>query len=462
MEIKRYIDLEFENMLASLDRLIRIPSVGGEPEAEAPFGKAPLLALEEVLNIASEMGFYVQNYENRVGIIDFNKQDFPAIGILCHTDVVPAGNHWIHEPYRAPLDGENIYGRGTIDDKGPLISVLYAMKYLKEFYQKRLCNIRLIVGTDEERGSQDLAYYREREKLPEIVFTPDASYPVINTEKGRAVASFTKRIPSSSTQKKILSAAGGGAVNAVPDLAEAVVLGYPREELERAKAACPQEIQYHFTFQEDGTCKIIASGKSAHASLPEGGENAVTGLIFFLSILDPAWRDLSTLCPHGETNGKSLGIACSDLVSGALTFSFDVFTYMESYFIGTFDIRFPLCQTEENLETLLKSAFSAKGFSLENYHASSPHHTDADSLLVRTLLSVYEEGTGQKGEALAIGGGTYAHGIPGAAAFGPELPGADNHMHAEDEFISISNFKLNTELICRAISELNSALFPCN
>ena len=91
MEIKRYIDLEFENMLASLDRLIRIPSVGGEPEAEAPFGKAPLLALEEVLNIASEMGFYVQNYENRVGIIDFNKQDFPAIGILCHTDVVPAG-----------------------------------------------------------------------------------------------------------------------------------------------------------------------------------------------------------------------------------------------------------------------------------------------------------------------------------------------------------------------------------
>ncbi|MFR1519390.1 MAG: Sapep family Mn(2+)-dependent dipeptidase, partial [Clostridia bacterium] len=289
MEIKKYIDLEFEKMLDSLDRLIRIPSIGGGAEGDAPFGKAALKALEEVLNIAASMGFSVRNFENRVGIIDLFAGTEPAIGILCHADVVPAGGNWIHDPYRATLDGENIYGRGAIDDKGPLISVLYAMKYLKEHCPRTKHNVRLIVGTDEERGSQDLAYYREREKLPPIVFTPDANYPVINTEKGRAVVSFGKQIVSSFSNKKILSASGGAAVNAVPERASAVVSGFTMEDFRRAEADSPSGIRYDFTMREDGISEISACGKSAHASLPETGANAVTGLISFLSHLDPAW-----------------------------------------------------------------------------------------------------------------------------------------------------------------------------
>ena len=456
MEIKKYIDEEFDNMLRALDRLIRIPSIGGEPGPDAPFGEAARQALEEVLHIASEMGFSVSHYKNMVGIIDFYEEGFPDIGILCHADVVPAGGNWIHDPYRATLDGDNIYGRGAIDDKGPLVSVLYAMQYLKTFGNPAH-NIRLIVGTDEERGSQDLAQYRESQKLPQIVFTPDANYPVINTEKGRAVVSFTKTFVPSAARRKILSAAGGTAVNAVPDKAEALVCGVSAEELSAA-AKSPRGIRYTYQRQDDGTFRVFAFGKSAHASLPESGRNAVTGLIAFLSYLDPAWEDVAALCPHGESDGKALGIASSDSVSGALTLSFDKFSYQDPAFTGTFDIRFPLCQSAERLEAFLKKAFSDKAFSLAGCHVSAPHHTDADSLLVRTLLGAYEETTGLKGEALAIGGGTYAHGIPGAAAFGPELPGADNHMHAAEEFISVSNFKLNTELIYQALSRLDGAL----
>ena len=43
---------------------------------------------------------------------------------------------------------------------------------------------------------------------------------------------------------------------------------------------------------------------------------------------------------------------------------------------------------------------------LDVYKRQSP-----DSFLVKTLLDVYEEHTGKKGECIAIGGGTYVHGI---------------------------------------------------
>ena len=135
-----------------------------------------------------------------------------------------------------------------------------------------------------------------------------------------------------------------------------------------------------------------------------------------------------------------------------------MFSYREEHFTGTFDIRFPICISGSELQVRLENALRERGLTLDTYHASEPHHTSADSLLVRTLLRVYEAGTGMPGAALAIGGGTYAHGIPGAAAFGPELPGTDNHMHAENEFISEENFRLTTELICEAVTALDEEI----
>lgn len=458
MEIRDFIDREFGGMLECLDRLIRIPSVRSSAEADAPFGKETRRVLEEVLKAASEMGFAIRNYENQMGIVDLCGGLEPAIGILCHADVVPAGAGWIHAPYRATLDGDKIYGRGAIDDKGPLVSVLYAMKYLKDFCPPLRHGVRLLIGTDEECGSQDLSSYRQQEPLPPIVFTPDAGYPVINTEKGRAVASFLKTLRPSAPGKIVESASGGGAVNAVPDRAEALVSGFSAEELYAAAARSPAGIRYDFTPESGGRYRILAAGKSAHASAPGTGENAVTGLIALLSLIEPDWKEIAALFPHGETDGTSLGISCADSVSGALTASFDVLSYRAPDFVGTFDIRFPLGQTDAALLQLLRKTLDAGGFALEGYHASEPHHTPPDSLLVRTLLSVYEEASGKPAKALATGGGTYAHGIPGAVAFGPEVPGDDNHMHAADEFIRVSDFKLNTELMIRAVSRLDEAL----
>ena len=157
MNIKEYIKLNFNGMTETLDRLIRIPSVRGEAKPGAPFGEAPLAVLQEVLRIASEMGFYIRNYDNRLAVVDLYGQQDAAIGILCHADVVAAGTNWAYDPFRATRDDGKIYGRGAIDDKGPLVSALYALKYLKEQHDPLKHNVRLIVGTDEECGSEDLA-----------------------------------------------------------------------------------------------------------------------------------------------------------------------------------------------------------------------------------------------------------------------------------------------------------------
>ena len=456
MDIRKYIDLHFTEMIGVLDQIIRIPSVKGVAEDGAPFGKAPLKALEKVLQIASGMGFTVRNCDNRVGEIDFYKDKEAKLGILCHADVVPAGNNWKHEPYRATVDGDSIYGRGAIDDKGPIVAVLYAMKYLLDENVALHNNVRMIVGTDEECGSEDLSYYKQHAKLPSAVFTPDASYPVINTEKGRAVGTFTALLSGTN----VISAESGAAVNAVPDKAFAVVKGVDYSKLSAIGAKCPIGITYDFTAIKDNCIQICASGKSAHASLPEGGENAITGLIAFLSYLEPGsvWDKAVSLFPHKETDGRSLGIACKDKISGPLTISLDILSLQNNRLSGTFDIRYPVCCTGQIIEDTLSRVFETHGMTLCGFSASAPHHTNADSPFVRTLLDVYEETTGFKGEAIAIGGGTYAHGIPGGVGFGPEFPNMDYHMHAEDEFIKIEHLKLTTEMICKAIQKLDVIL----
>ncbi|MBE7057563.1 MAG: M20 family metallopeptidase [Ruminococcaceae bacterium] len=456
MNFDTFINNEMHNMIDSLDRLVSIPSVGGIHDSEAPFGKEALSALKEVEKIATEMGLCAHIYHNRVAVIDLYPAPFPTVGILTHADVVPAGNGWTYEPFKVTKNGENLYGRGVIDNKGPIVSTLYAMKYAKEYLSLNN-NFRLIVGSDEERGSSDLSYYMANQKLPEYVFTPDANYPVINTEKGRATGNFTKKI-TYTTDKKVLSATGGTVINAVPDRAYATVCGYELHELYMASDACSAPVKYEFIEKADNITEITVYGTSAHASLPENGENALTALCELFSKLDYRWENIYNACPHNDVYAKAIKADCEDEISGKLTFSFDLLEFDGENFKGTFDVRFPVCLTVQELRQKLTDGLNRFGLNLEDYSAVPPHHTNSDSLLVKALLEAYEAVTGKPGKPLAVGGGTYAHGIPGAVAFGPEFNEIDNKIHGADEFISLEHFKINTSMIYNAMLKLDEQI----
>ncbi|MBV6552662.1 M20/M25/M40 family metallo-hydrolase, partial [Acinetobacter soli] len=71
----------------------------------------------------------------------------------------------------------HLYGRGILDNKGPIISCLYGMKLLKELGHQPKKNLRIIFGTDEESGMSDVPHYLAAEQPPVFGFTPDCKYP---------------------------------------------------------------------------------------------------------------------------------------------------------------------------------------------------------------------------------------------------------------------------------------------
>ena len=216
-----------------------------------------------------------------------------------------------------------------------------------------------------------------------------------------------------------------------------------------------------FTFaHENGVTVIRAKGEASHAAYPEGGNNAITGLISLLCALPladggckDALHDLNALIPHGDCKGRALGIAQQEPIAGPLTVAFSLLEVTETGLEGFFDSRVPLCATEENCLNVAKAAFEGKGFTFEAVQGA-PHHVPASSPFIKTLLTRYEEYTGLKGECLSTGGGTYVHDIPGGVAFGCTLPGFDTHLHGADERVRVSDLMLSAKLFAHVILDL--------
>ena len=462
MQIKcsRFIENHFSEMVRDLARLVAIPSVKGEPQEGKPFGEGPAAALECMLELAKGYGFHTKNHDGYVGTIDINPELPTTLGILCHLDVVPAGKSgWKTLPFSLYISDGKMYGRGVIDNKGPAIAVLYAMRAIKESGVPLTQNVRFIVGTDEESGSSDIAYYKKKEALPPRVFTPDAEYPVINIEKGRVRGEFSTYSGFAVGNRSILSAAGGTVFNAVPESAYAIVCGFPEEELRTASLAFPK-LGFEFTKEADGCTKITAKGVSAHASQPKRGVNAVTGLCAYLGSLTTddetarSFSRVSSAFPFGDNNGAGLGVAESDEESGALTAVFSILEYRDGVINGKFDCRFPVSDTAENLRQKYVSCFAKFGIRVTDTQCVEGHKVDADTDFVKTLLHIYGKTASGIAKPIAIGGGTYVHDIEGGVAFGAEFPGEVNNMHGANECFSLASFKKNTCIFTEAIEEL--------
>lgn len=455
-KLSKYLEDHASEMIAVLSKLVAIPSVKGEPEEGMPYGKENARVLDTMLTMAENYGFTVTNHENYVGTIDFDAAKETTLGVLCHLDVVPEGTGWTNPPYTLTLKGGKLYGRGSADDKGPAVAVLFAMRALRECGYKLTRNVRMIVGCDEECGSSDIAYYRKKEKLPPYVFTPDASYPVINLEKGHIFADVAADKTYVGGEKTIHSAKGGIATNAVPEKAYATLRGFSKAEIMEAAKMLPAGVTVNVVEKGD-ISELTVNGVAAHASNPYGGKNAVTALFRLLGALDTAderakfFKNLTNVLVYGEGDGSSLGLKVSDEKSGALTFVFSVFNFENGKFTGKYDIRFPICENCASVRTKCEKALATVGLSITEFKGKEPHYVDENSDFVQALLSVYTEMTHKPGYCIAIGGGTYVHEIPGGVAFGAEFQGEDAHIHGADEFISLENLITNAKIFAEAI-----------
>lgn len=447
-QIHEYITAHKDDMTEFLSRLISYKSVMGEPAENMPFGKGCAEVLGEFLSECGKFGFKTKNIDNYAAHADMNDLP-PSLGILCHLDVVPEGTGWTSDPYKAEIRGDKIFGRGAIDDKGPAAAALFAMKCVRELDIPLKKGVRIIVGCNEENGSEDMEYYLRHEKFPEMLVTPDGNYPVINIEKGMLRCEIT----DTDFSENIISLHGGSVINAVPELCEAVVKNTSADKV-NGIARGIDNIKIYAEDKNDCTY-IRAEGVCAHASTPEQGVNAVTAMLTLLGRLFGGKAEaLSALFPYGETDGNSAGVKCSDEKSGGLTLVLSVINAENGTLKAYCDSRFPVSKTLDEISSALCKNLADKGFSAKIVLGSEPHYVDSDSDFVKSLLAVYEDVTGEKGECIAIGGGTYVHDTENGVAFGAEFPGEDNHMHGADEFIKISSLLLNAEIYANMIASV--------
>lgn len=462
--VNEYIHDKNDEMVRALAGLVRIPSVKDDPKPGMPYGEAVDRALQYTLSLSEKLGFSPINLDGHMGLVDYGEGD-ETLGIMAHLDVVPAGAGWKHDPFSAHIENGRMYGRGTTDDKGAVISALYALAAVKERGLPLRRKVRVMLGCDEESGWGDMAYYKQRQPLPDLAFSPDCEYPVINAEKGVLHLDISKTFSAARGEGglRVLSFSGGNRVNMVPDLAQAVVSpgtdGSFSFEVLQARLGNDMEC----TRQDGGNVHILCRGISAHGSTPELGKNAICMLASALYDLGlqsggPA-NALSFLARRmaGELGGQSIGLAMRDEMSGALSLNIGVIEMDEAGMSMQWDIRFPISYTHEDILERIAAAMELPGFTVNVRHSLAPHFVDENTELVQKLLMVFARQTGAKAHCRSIGGATYARAMKNAVSFGPNMEGGEHLAHQANEYVPLEMLGFNARMIADAIVTLCGA-----
>jgi succinyl-diaminopimelate desuccinylase len=458
--IDKIIAQDKEQLIRSVQELVQIKSVQGDPVEGAPFGEGPAKALDKALSIAKNLGFDIVNMDGYVGYVDYGKGD-DYIAVLTHLDVVPEGQGWTYPPYAAEIHDGKIYGRGTIDDKGPAVASLFALKAIRDAGIPLSKRVRIIFGTNEETDLLDIPHYLKYEKPPVAGFTPDGFYPVINAEKGKLQFNLSKELYSQNFATQIRMLQGGTVMNSVPEYAQVEITTAEPEVLIQACQDLANIKGYNLTAEKTDDGIIVESfGKAAHASMPEFGQNAIMQLINALDTFPLGQSDISDAISFmaakidNELNGMSMGIAIQDEPSGELTLNVGTVNMTDDLITFGFDIRYPVtCKAEQVLD-MLNQAIAGTGFKIENISDEKPLYFSADSPMVQTLLGVYREQTGRQDSPVSIGGASYARDLPNILCFGPVFWGETYPGHMPDESISIDHLLLNARIYANAIYKL--------
>lgn len=472
MEYEKYLEQNNEEMIFALQKAVACNSEEGESfmtkdKQVYPFGQGVQEALETVLAMGQEMGFKVKNVDNYGGHIDFEGSGDKIMAIIGHLDVVPAGSGWSHDPYGGEIADGKIYGRGTSDNKGPVIACLYAMKALKDAGYKPHATIRLILGLDEETNWKGMDYYFSKEKRPDFGFTPDADFPLINGEMGALIFDFAKKFGKFSADGlELRSIKGGTAPNSVADSCRAVVYS-PKGEYDKAKeviSAYREETGYKVNFKGIGkSLEITTGGIAAHGAKPEQGLNAISIMMELLGKLNFVNDDQNDFISFYNEyigfclRGEKLDIDLVDEQSGHLVFNVGMIDLNKEAVRLTINIRYPVTCDEEEVFAPMEALLNKYNIGIVKDSSKAPLYIEADSPMVQTLLGIYRKHTGDnESQPLVIGGGTYARSTPGIIAYGALFPGDEDVMHQKDEYVTIEKFELMAKIYAEAIYKLSS------
>ena len=426
--------------------ILRIPSVLTEfdPESETPFGVEINRSLHYMLDLAKADSFVTKNVKNYAAHIEYGEGK-EILGILCHIDVVPAGDNWSHPPFSPIIKKDKIYARGSSDDKGPTIAAYYALRFLKDLGVKMDKRVRIIIGTDEETGWRGIDEYFKTEEMPEIGFAPDASFPLIYGEKG--ILSFD--VTGKTEDEYLLTFKAGDRYNVVPDYAECTLSVDLKDKFK-------EYLLYNGLNGEVKDDKYIVHGKRAHAMQPNLGINAAFILAEFLNenINNQFIKYICQFLTFDHL-GEKLNINHHDDEMKDFTINPAVYEYQDNKFKIGINCRYPKGWDKDSALINIEASVIGPRFKFKVLNDSPVHYVDKEDELVKTLHNAYIKHTGDDTTPIiTIGGGTYSRALKKAVAFGATMPGRKDVAHQIDEFVHIEDLLKATAIYMEAIYQL--------
>ena len=439
-DFKKYFEDNKEQILKEIKELIAIPSVlVDNPECkEAPFGEYNVKALKYMLNLGEKYGFKTYNCENVAGHIEYGEGE-EVFACLCHTDVVPAIGDWTKPPFESYIKDGKIYGRGSIDDKGPAIISLYALKALKDMDIKLNKKVRLIIGTDEESGSRGVSRYIKKVGMPDMGISPDADFPIIYGEKGMMTLDLIYKGESD------IKINGGARYNIVAPLLDVEVKDNLELYLEKLSKLEEARINEN---------KVTVLGESAHAMEPNNGKNAIT--VFCKCVKDITNNNLVKFIGEKLVNTrlKDMNLNFSTEEMGDMTMNIGLISTGE-YTKAGLNIRYPKGFDFDYFINEFTKQANSYGLEVVINSHSKPHYVDPNSEFIKKLHEAYIKYTGDKESKLkTIGGGTYARELSLGVAYGVLFPGEEEMAHQTDEFANIENLFKAGAIIASAIESI--------
>lgn len=461
-DVDAYVDEVWEDVVADIDRLVRHDSVEDLVHAEPgkPWGPAANAALVEAEQIAGRLDLAVTDLDGYLGFADVPGASGPDryLATIAHSDIVPVGLGWHFPPLEVTRKDGMLIGRGTADDKGPLVLSLYAA----HFFARRAAageqpryTLRCIIGNNEETGMGDVPYYLERYPEPLFCFSPDASFPLICGEKGLYGGAFTS---AAVTGRTIVELSGGTVSNAIPGQASALV------RADAATLGAAERIAVEPA--GEGLVRITATGIGGHASTPAGTVNAIGVLARYLLEQGLAADDEQTraflellVTLTADANGIAAGVAATDDKFGDLTLVAGTVRTEGGRFIQTVDARYPTTTTADAITAQLTQLAVEHACSFEGTRGEEPFYISPESPEIAALLETYADYTGREAKAFTIGGGTYARHFSHACAFGPQdpadtLPEWVGGEHGPDEGVSEESMRRALKIYIVSLARL--------
>lgn len=437
MDLERF----FYDHLYALQELLRIPSVydAATVTKDRPYGKGVAAALEYMRQLAFRDGFQVLEYDGHaIGIrICEGKQD-ERVDIASHLDVVEPGSGWSVDPFGALIRDGKLYGRGSQDMKTSAFLTYLALKMLWEEGVPFKRELRIVLGCDEERTMDDMAYYLKKAGKPAFAFTPDGRFPMAIGEKGALMWRLKGQYAGIVEEMDC-----GVQCNVISPEAEAVLK--PRSAVGE-DIFCPDELMnllcqtcekagIEGTVKREGETIIVkVRGKAAHASMPEDGHSATVDLFYLLSKIDPVMENLYQC--FRDPYGSRLGAITADGEQTQFTVNLGVFRIKNGQCYGEVDARYPFGMTSSDLTEKLAQECALQ-VSLD--YDSPPIMNDVDDVFVACLLETYREMTGDLNAPIVSGGVSYSKIFGHCVGYGPVGPWMENLVHRADEYIGLED-----------------------